>query len=319
MGSPHLDRDPVQGGHWLGVCLPQFRSALQACAAGHVLPDMALLELARAAASAQELAAVFQTLVQALPQLTSASAVARLERLHELARSQPGAWDTVTKILGVVDHQQVQADASPAERLSHIRAAFDGAARLSPEASVALYALGDPGRLAAASAELVEQMRRWNLLGRDRVYLDIGCGIGRMERALAPELAFITGTDISPVMLQLARERCAGLANTAFQLANGEDLAGFGSASLDGVLAVDSFPYLVQCGMQLAERHIQEAARVLKPGGELLIYNFSYRGDLATDRGDVARLAVKAGLGVVRNGVQELQTWDGAAFQLDKR
>jgi SAM-dependent methyltransferase len=303
---------------WFESCPPQFRAPLEACAAGHVLADMALLELCMAARSASELAALLDALSRALPHLPSTLARDRLQRLHELASRQPRAWETVTGILQAVNHEPAAADASPAESMSRIGAAFDRAARLSPEASVAVYSLGDARLLAAATAELVERMRQWNLLGHELAYLDVGCGIGRLEQALAPELRFITGIDISPVMLELARERCAGLANTAFQLAAGGDLGAFGAQSLEGVVAVDSFPYLVQCGLELAERHIMDAARVLKPGGQLLIVNFSYRGDLATDRSDVARAAARAGLGVIRNGVQELQTWNGAAFHLRK-
>ena len=38
---------------------------------------------------------------------------------------------------------------------------------------------------------------------------------------------------------------------------------------------MDSFPYLMQAGV--AERHVAEAARMLRPGGALAILNLSYR------------------------------------------
>ena len=84
------------------------------------------------------------------------------------------------------------------------------------------------------------------------------------------------------------------------------------------MLAVDSFPYIVQCGIALADAHIAEAARVLGGGGDLVIFNFSYRG-LAQDRRDVARLAGTHGFDVLRNGERCLALWDGAAIRLRAR
>jgi PAS domain S-box-containing protein len=62
-----------------------------------------------------------------------------------------------------------------------------------------------------------------------------------------------------------------------------------------------------------------EEARVLRPGGTLAIFNFSYRGDLEADRADAARLARLAGFQVLRHGTRDLRLWDGAAFHLAKR
>ena len=104
----------------------------------------------------------------------------------------------------------------------------------------------------------------------------------------------------------------------SFELASGRDLTAFDGASFDGVLAVDCFPYLFQCSIAIVERNVVEAARVLKAGGHLLLFNFSYRADLPADRADVLRLSEAAGFTVLRNGVHVLETWDGAAFHLVK-
>lgn len=297
----------------------RFHATLQACASREISPEVALLKLAMAASSAAQLEAIIGEALSAARGSGLRSAVSRLTMLQELSRSQPLAWHTVRSLLEVVRHDEAPGGSSSArERVSRVASAFDRAARLSPEASVALYSLGDPLRLAIATAEVVDIMRAWQLLGRERALLDIGCGVGRMEQALAPEVGFITGIDVSPVMLELARQRCASRTNVDFRLADGQNLERFATSSVDGVLAVDCFPYLVQCGMQLAERHITDAARVLKPGGYLLLFNFSYRGDLDADRRDVQQLAEAAGLRVLRNGIQALETWDGAAFHLVK-
>src|SRR5205807_10542414 len=100
------------------------------------------------------------------------------------------AWATVRRVIALVSHDD---DGNP----GRIARSFDAAARLSPEASVALYALGDPALLAAATAEIVSQLKQWNLIGRRRRVLDLGCGIGRLAAPLAAEGAEIIGVDVS--------------------------------------------------------------------------------------------------------------------------
>jgi len=93
-------------------------------------------------------------------------------------------------------------------------------------------------------------------------------------------------------------------------------LAAFADSSFDGVYGVDVFPYLLQSG--LADRHLDEVARVLKPNGWLLILNYSYRGDLAADRTDIAAFADVNGFTVRCNGTREFSLWDGVCFLLQK-
>jgi ubiquinone/menaquinone biosynthesis C-methylase UbiE len=216
-----------------------------------------------------------------------------------------------------VSHDTV-ADKPAGDAVADIAASFDSAARLSPEASVALYSLGDSERLDAATAEIIEWMREAGLLGPDRVILDIGCGIGRLEAALASKIRRIVGTDVSFEMVRIAKERCAGQGNAVFRLTSGLDLAEFADATFDCVLAVDVFPYLVAAGGGLAERHFREAARVLKLGGELAILNYSYRDWPEQDRDDVRRLGNAAGLDTILAGTRPFRFWDGTAYRLVK-
>ena len=187
---------------------------------------------------------------------------------------------------------------------------------MNAEASVALYSLGEPGLLHAATREVVDLFDQLAVLGPERHVLDIGCGIGRFERALADRVAAITGIDISPQMLQAARLRCAGLANVSFIETSGCDLAPLADGSYDAVLAIDVMPYLHRAGLPLVRAHFEEAARVLRAGGDFVILNFSYRGDLALDRQDARRLAAAAGFCVLRNGTMDLRLWDGVTFHL---
>jgi ubiquinone/menaquinone biosynthesis C-methylase UbiE len=42
------------------------------------------------------------------------------------------------------------------------------------------------------------RLAEWNLLGLDLTVLDIGCGIGRIDLALAPLVGMITAIDTPP-------------------------------------------------------------------------------------------------------------------------
>ena len=204
--------------------------------------------------------------------------------------------------------------AAGADRLAATREQYDRAVAVAPEAAVALYSLGDPAILARATGELAALLADWGLLGTDRDALDIGCGIGRIEQALAPRLRHIIGIDLSPAMIAEARRRCAGIANARFAICSGGELRQFAGASFDLILAVDSFPCIVPVGPELAWRTIGEAARLLRPGGALAIFNYSYRGDPAIDRAEAAAGAEAVGLEVQRNGTRDLALWDGTSF-----
>src|SRR5919199_2190530 len=272
------DRDP---------CPERLYGPLERCARGELPPNVALMQLLAESRDPEEAAAALRAVE--VRRADSHTTAERLQGLRRLWEANPQAWSVVKSILDGVEHGG--AAATPDEGVAHWAAVFDRMAAVSPEAGVALYALGNAELLDAITDEIVRRMRVWRLLGPGRAVLEIGCGIGRFVAALAPEIGHVTGIDISRKMVELARRRCAGLANVRLRRCSGRDLAPFRADAFDLVLAADSFPYLVQAGTAMAERHVHEAARVLRPGGTLLILNFSYCGDLETDRRDIDRLA----------------------------
>jgi SAM-dependent methyltransferase len=197
-----------------------------------------------------------------------------------------------------------------------IRAQFDAAVRLAPEAAVALYSLGSAETLDRATAEIVEKLREWRLLGPEMAVLDVGCGIGRIERALAPHVARVTGIDVSSAMIAEAKQRCPDIANVDFAVCGGSDLGDVVGGRFRLILAVDAFPYLVAAGGDIAARHVADAAVLLEAGGALVVLNYSYRGDLGRDRAEVTELAGRHGYIVERNGTRDFAVWDGATFLL---
>lgn len=244
------------------------------------------------------------------------AAPGRLAALSALLDQHGSAWATIRAVMAEAEHDHSTGSAE--EALAHWAMVFDRLARAQPEAGVALYALGSPELLEAATGEIVGALRAWGLVEPTSQVLEIGCGIGRFVRALAPDVDAITGIDISQAMIAAARERCSGLGNVRFHVSSGRDLAGFEDEGFDLALAADVFPYLVQAGGDLALRHVDEAFRVLRPGGTLAILNYSYRGDYERDRQDVFGISKRAGFHLPEEPHPTFKLWDGAVFLLRK-
>ncbi len=285
-----------------------LRPALEACAAGTLPPNVTLLRLATLAARPEEVESALLGACEG-----DGPGAARLREALGMWRANPQAFGTVKAVLAGVDHAGQAEDTEAG--LAQCAVTFDRLAAAAPEGGVALYALGSPEILAAATDEVAERLATWGLLGPERRVLEIGCGVGRLVAALAPSVGHVTGLDISAGMVARARERCAGLPNVTLRASSGRDLGGVPDGDADLVLAVDVFPYLVQAGV--AEAHVAEAARVLRPRGHLLILNFSYRGDPAQDRADVAALAERHNFAVLRMGEGDFAHWDAATFLLE--
>ena len=107
-------------------------------------------------------------------------------------------------------------------------------------------------------------------LQRDMHVLDIGCGIGGPARTLAAEFGCrVTGLDLVPQFVEAATEltRRVGLADRArFQQGDALRLP-FPDAGFDAVL----FEH-VNMNVHDKPRLYREAARVLRPGGTLALY-----------------------------------------------
>ncbi len=291
---------------------------LTRCVAGELSPIMALMRLVLLSENLDMLRRTLDGFeARAGGDRSAGETVGRLRALLE---DNPEGAAAALRMLREETDPAAAGPAAPVEEaLARCRGAFDRLVRRNAEASVALYSLGNREILAAATAEIVERLDAWGLLGPKRRLLDIGCGIGRLELALASQVAAITGIDLSPNMIAEARARCAGLRNVRLLETTGRDLSAFPDRAFDLVVAVDSFPYLCASGPDLVGTHVREAARVLRPGGDLVVLNLSYRDDIAADRRDAKRFAAEAGFSVLRNGTQEFRLWDGLTFHLRRR
>jgi SAM-dependent methyltransferase len=98
--------------------------------------------------------------------------------------------------------------------------------------------------------------------------LDIGCGIGRVERYLAPRVRELWAVDVSGEMIRRAGERLSGLPNVRLrEVGNREFLAAFPDGRFDLVF---SFLVLQHLEKEDAFLYLREARRVLTGGGVLV-------------------------------------------------
>jgi ubiquinone/menaquinone biosynthesis C-methylase UbiE len=98
--------------------------------------------------------------------------------------------------------------------------------------------------------------------------LDIATGTGLAAEAAADAVGptgHVVAADISPAMLDRARERLGALANVSFAVEDGQDL-GFGAESFDGVLCNMGLMYFPD-----PARGLSEFRRVLRPGGRAAV------------------------------------------------
>src|SRR5262249_1975171 len=125
-----------------------------------------------------------------------------------------------------------------------------------------------------ASPEIVEQRARTRAALRVRPGergLDIGCGPGFLSCELAREVGptgRVASIDASPEMLEAARARAAreGLADR-IEVASGDAARlDFPGGAFDFVVAVQVYLYVAEI-----EQALGEAARVLRPGGRLVV------------------------------------------------
>lgn len=158
-------------------------------------------------------------------------------RLHDLHRSQYSAvWDSLS--------------------LTSDGAAF-AATGYSDESSLQISGKRVAARVAAAIS----------LTASDDV-LEIGCGVGRVGWALAPECRLWIGCDISKAMLSHAQRRLAGLSNVRFIHLHEANLSEIPDASVDTVYCTNMLAHL-----DPMERwqYVMEAHRVLRPSGRLYV------------------------------------------------
>lgn len=119
--------------------------------------------------------------------------------------------------------------------------------------------------------EDAQKLRKF--VDKNSVVLDVGCGLGRVEKFLAPYCKEIHAIDISARMLRLAKNNLKDHANVFLHKNNGKDLSLFSDNKFDFVFSIITLQHLEK---EDAYVYIKEIHRVLKRGGkaQMQIPNF---------------------------------------------
>jgi ubiquinone/menaquinone biosynthesis C-methylase UbiE len=104
------------------------------------------------------------------------------------------------------------------------------------------------------------------------VVLEIGCGIGRVGKLVAPLCQKWIGCDVASNMLLLAAERLRDLPSVELKEISGYDLKGVGDDSVDVVYCTVVFMHLEPWDRY---NYILEAFRVLRPSGRIYVDNIN--------------------------------------------
>jgi SAM-dependent methyltransferase len=112
----------------------------------------------------------------------------------------------------------------------------------------------------------------WSLLGAvgagvgpSDVVVEIGCGVGRLTRPLASRSKLVRALDVSPRMLDIARQHNPGLDNVEWLRGDGRSLRQIGSGSADACVSHVVFQHIADPEVTLG--YVREIGRVLRPGG----------------------------------------------------
>lgn len=104
--------------------------------------------------------------------------------------------------------------------------------------------------------------------------LEIGCGAGRVTRALAGLFGEVHGVDVSGEMVALAREALKDMSHARVYQNNGMDLSIVPVTDFDFAFSTIVFQHIPS--REVIENYVREVHRLLKPGA---LFKFQVQGD----------------------------------------
>lgn len=125
--------------------------------------------------------------------------------------------------------------------------------------------------------------------------LDVGCGLGTFSRLLARRAGHVVALDLSPRMIELAKERSKQYPNIQYQVA---DAMQWGTGG-------EQFDYIVSIAMLHhvgAEEMLSRMAGLLKGGGTLAILDLYASSGLTDVLGGMVALPVSLVLRLIKTG-----------------
>lgn len=154
----------------------------------------------------------------------------------------------------------------------------------------------DPEFYDRGAVQLRQFMARWTKYGLDRrSCVEIGCGVGRMTQGLVTEFAHVHALDVAEGMLAYAR-RHVNAGNVTFHATDGRSIP-LPDASVTAAFSANVFQHFDT--QRHATRYFAEIARVLQPGGSLLVHVVLHQWPVAPGVAERFYRAYNAAAGLV--------------------
>ncbi len=149
------------------------------------------------------------------------------------------------------------------------RARTPADALASVDGSVSENIVRHTGRWAANQVRLALDLQPTDTV------LELGCGVGRIGRELAPGCGEWIGTDISDRMIDHATERLADRDNVSFHRLSRTSLEMIDDETVDKAYSIAVFCHMDKEDLYL---YLQELNRILRPGGLIFVetWNLSH-------------------------------------------
>jgi SAM-dependent methyltransferase len=125
------------------------------------------------------------------------------------------------------------------------------------------------------------QMKAALNITQDDVVLELGCGVARIGKLLAPVCKKWVGVDISDNMIKVAKERLADESNVEFHVLKRNDLSAIADNSIDKAYSVAVFCHLDKEDLF---NYLRELKRVVKPGGLIYVETWNLGSDIGWKR-----------------------------------
>jgi ubiquinone/menaquinone biosynthesis C-methylase UbiE len=153
---------------------------------------------------------------------------------------------------------------------------WDSLANSMNDAAMAAAGSNAESCLQSSAIETVRNLMELAAITTQDEVLEIGCGVGRIAKEIAPLCRSWAGADISANMLVHAAARLKGLENTRLLHLKTVGLSDVPEKSFDVVYATNMLAHLDEMDRW---RYVQEAFRVLRPGGRIFIDNMDMESE----------------------------------------
>jgi SAM-dependent methyltransferase len=161
---------------------------------------------------------------------------------------------------------------------SDYKGTWQGLSQTERDAKMFVAGYTDERRFQLAAESTLALLESFIGIRQTDVVLEIGCGVGRVGRVVAPRCAEWIGCDISANMLGHAARRLADLPNVRFVELSSVGLEEIPDASVDVVYCTVVFMHLYEWDRFT---YVEEAYRTLRPGGRCFFDNM----DIASEGG----------------------------------